>query len=146
MQAAGNNHSGPLSAEELKEIVIYTLDIAATMWYFIDIYPAAASVFITAGIHNQYNTYTVGQIHLFLYYNLYISFRRLAEFYEKSIPYLSRNIEVLSSNKKENLIHNLNMARKFLIQLYNALLHAVSIKPLLANRQKLKSKNKLTRY
>ena len=53
MQAAGNDHSGPLSAEELNEIIIYTLDIAATMWYFIDIYPAAASVFTTAGIPNQ---------------------------------------------------------------------------------------------
>ena len=53
MQAAGNDHSGSLSAEELNEIIIYTLDIAATMWFFIDIYPAAASVFTTAGIPNQ---------------------------------------------------------------------------------------------
>ena len=53
MQAAGNDHSGPLSAEELSEIIIYTLDIAATMWFFIDIYPAAAPVFIAAAIPNQ---------------------------------------------------------------------------------------------
>ena len=52
-QAAGSSHSGPLSPEELEEIVIYVLDIAATLWYFVDVYPASAPVLINAGIPNQ---------------------------------------------------------------------------------------------
>jgi hypothetical protein len=43
-----------LSVEELGELVVYTLDIAATLWYFIDIYPEAAPLLIDATIQNQY--------------------------------------------------------------------------------------------
>lgn len=53
-QAACSAHSGPLSIEELGELVNYILDISATLWYFIDIYPAANQLFIQANIPNQY--------------------------------------------------------------------------------------------
>lgn len=53
-QAAGSVHCGPLSVEELGELVVYILDIAATLWYFIDIYPEAIPLLIEANIQNQY--------------------------------------------------------------------------------------------
>ncbi|XP_046441124.1 activating signal cointegrator 1 complex subunit 2-like [Daphnia pulex] len=109
-QAAGSIHCGPLSVEELGELVVYTLDIAATLWYFIDIYPEAAPLLIDATIQNQ-----------------------LSDFYEKSIPSLCRQIETLSPNMKDKMVLNLNLARKFLIQIYNALLHSGSVKLLLAH-------------
>ena len=52
-QAAGMDHNGPLTPEELKDVVIYTVDIAATLWYFVDITPPAAPVLINAEIHNK---------------------------------------------------------------------------------------------
>lgn len=59
---------------------------------------------------------------------------RLADFYEKSIPFLCRQIESLAENEKVNMLHNLNQSRKFLLQIYNALLHSISMKPLLSHR------------
>ena len=56
---------------------------------------------------------------------------RLADFYEKSIPYMCRQIESIPQIKKEKMVYNLNLARKFLLQIYNALLHSASIKLLL---------------
>ena len=53
-QAAGSVHCGPWSVEELGELVVYILDIAATLWYFIDIYPEAIPLLIEANIQNQY--------------------------------------------------------------------------------------------
>ena len=53
-QGAGSAHNGPLSTQELHEIVVYILDIAATLWYFIDTYPPSATVFISTGLANQY--------------------------------------------------------------------------------------------
>lgn len=52
-QAAGSVHCGPLSVEELGELVMYILDIAATLWYFVDIYPLATTLFIEANVQNQ---------------------------------------------------------------------------------------------
>ena len=52
-QAAGSVHCGPLSSEELSELVMYVLDIAATLWYFVDIYPAATVILIEANVQNQ---------------------------------------------------------------------------------------------
>lgn len=52
-QAAGSVHSGPLSVEELNEVILYILDISATLWYFLDIYPTASSLLIEANIQNQ---------------------------------------------------------------------------------------------
>lgn len=52
-QAAGSVHSGPLSEEELVELVAYVLDISATLWYFVDIYPAGNVMFVEASIQNQ---------------------------------------------------------------------------------------------
>lgn len=59
---------------------------------------------------------------------------RLAEFYEKSIPSLCRQIESLAENVKVNMLHNLNLGRKFLLQIYNAFLHSISTKLLLSQR------------
>jgi hypothetical protein len=61
-------------------------------------------------------------------------FCRLSDFYEKSIPSLCRQIETVSPNMKDKMVLNLNLARKFLIQIYNALLHSGSVKLLLAHR------------
>lgn len=58
-QAACSVHNGPLSVEELGELVNYILDISASLWYFIDIYPAANQLFIKANIPNQYVTTNV---------------------------------------------------------------------------------------
>lgn len=60
--------------------------------------------------------------------------QRLADFYEKSIPYLCSQIESLQVEGKASIEHNLYLARKFLLQIYNALLHSTSIKVLLSQR------------
>lgn len=59
---------------------------------------------------------------------------RLADFYEKSVPYMCRQIESVPQIQKEKMVYNLNLARKFLLQIYNALLHSTSIKLLLTQR------------
>lgn len=65
---------------------------------------------------------------------IFINFIRVAEFYERSIPCLGRQIELVPATQKNKLVQNLNMARKFLLQVYNGLLHSVSLKPLLVER------------
>ncbi|KZS18432.1 Activating signal cointegrator 1 complex subunit 2 [Daphnia magna] len=108
-QAAGSVNYGSLSTEEIDELVTYILDISATLWYFVDIYPEATLILIKANIQNQ-----------------------LADFYEKSIPYLCRQVEIMPQNVKEKMTRNLNSGRKFLLQIYNALLHSGSIRLLLS--------------
>lgn len=53
-QAAGSVNYGSLSTEEIDELVTYILDISATLWYFVDIYPEATLILIKANIQNQY--------------------------------------------------------------------------------------------
>ena len=61
-------------------------------------------------------------------------FNRLVEFYEKAVPCLSSHIEAIEPASKANMLEKFNLSRKFLIQIYNALLHSVSIKPLLCEK------------
>jgi len=44
MHIAGKQYSGPYSAEELEDVLTYLVDIAATLWYFIDTASEAAPI------------------------------------------------------------------------------------------------------
>lgn len=44
MQIAGRHYIGPYSTEELEDVLTYMVDIAGTLWYFIDVAPEAAPI------------------------------------------------------------------------------------------------------
>ena len=53
MQIAGSHHIGPYTTEELKDVIMYIVDIAATLWYFIDAAPEAAPVLMASEISTR---------------------------------------------------------------------------------------------
>ena len=52
-QAAAYEENIPLSSEEIKDVIVYMTDIAATIWYLLEVYPSAAEVFVRAGIQTK---------------------------------------------------------------------------------------------
>jgi len=108
MQIAGRQFIGPYSTEELEDVLTYMVDIATTLWYFVDTASEAAPILMAGDFSTK-----------------------LVEFYEKAVPCLTSHIAPVEPDCKIKMLEKLNLARKFLIQIYNALLHSVSIKPLL---------------
>ena len=55
MQIAGRQFIGPYSTEELEDVLTYMVDIATTLWYFVDTASEAAPILMAGDFSTKYS-------------------------------------------------------------------------------------------